>query len=208
VPFGTMAAFWAVSFLFVVTPGADWAYAIAAGLRYRSVIPAVAGLLAGHLLATAVVAAGVGALVAGSPVVLAALTVAGSAYLVWLGIGMFRNASVPQTGAVGIEGSRAQQLLKGVGISGLNPKVFLLFLALLPQFASPANSWPVAAQIVALGLVHVASCAVVYTGVGAGARVVLRTRPSAARAVTRFSGAAMMAIGVILLLEQLLHWYS
>jgi hypothetical protein len=27
---GTVAAFWAVSFLLVITPGADWAYAIAA----------------------------------------------------------------------------------------------------------------------------------------------------------------------------------
>ena len=27
----TLAAFWAVSVLFVLTPGADWAYAIAAG---------------------------------------------------------------------------------------------------------------------------------------------------------------------------------
>lgn len=28
----TLTAFWAVSLMFVVTPGADWAYAIAAGL--------------------------------------------------------------------------------------------------------------------------------------------------------------------------------
>ena len=32
---GTLAAFWAVSFLLVLVPGADWAYAIAAGLRDR-----------------------------------------------------------------------------------------------------------------------------------------------------------------------------
>ena len=41
----TLAAFWAVSFLLVLVPGADWAYAIAAGLGDRSVLPAVAGLL-------------------------------------------------------------------------------------------------------------------------------------------------------------------
>ena len=40
---GTLAAFWAVSFLLVLVPGADWAYLIAAGLRDRSVLPAVAG---------------------------------------------------------------------------------------------------------------------------------------------------------------------
>ncbi|HET9563128.1 MAG TPA: LysE family translocator, partial [Mycobacterium sp.] len=72
---GTMAAFWAVSFLFVITPGADWAYVIAAGLRHRVVLPAVGGLLVGHLMATAVVAAGVGALVARSPLILTLLTV-------------------------------------------------------------------------------------------------------------------------------------
>lgn len=204
-PFGTVAAFWAVSFLFVLTPGADWAYAISAGLRHRTVIPAVAGLLAGHLLATAVVAAGVGALVASSPMVLTVLTTVGCAYLVWLGLGMVRNPSVPQAGAAHVEGSWARQALKGAGISGLNPKVFLLFLALLPQFTDPNGSWPVPGQIVTLGLVHVASCALIYTGVGSGARAVLRTRPAAARTVTRFSGAAMILIGVFLLVEQLLH---
>jgi threonine/homoserine/homoserine lactone efflux protein len=203
--FGTVAAFWAVSFLFVLTPGADWAYAISAGLRHRTVLPAVGGLLSGHLAATAVVAAGVGALVAGSPLVLTVLTVAGSAYLVWLGIGMLARPSLPQAGEEQISGSWGRQALKGAGISGLNPKVFLLFLALLPQFTDPAAGWPIAGQIVALGLVHVASCAVVYTGVGAGARVVLRTRPAAARTVTRISGAAMVVIGLFLLAEQLMH---
>jgi threonine/homoserine/homoserine lactone efflux protein len=79
----------------------------------------------------------------------------------------------------------------------------LLFLALLPQFTDPDLSWPLAAQIVALGLVHVASCAIVYMAVGTSARRVLRARPLAARAVTRFSGAAMIAIGAVLLAEQM-----
>jgi threonine/homoserine/homoserine lactone efflux protein len=203
--FGTVAAFWAVSFLFVLTPGADWAYAISAGLRHRTVLPAVGGLLTGHLAATAVVAAGVGAVVSGSPLVLTVLTVVGSAYLVRLGIGMLKQPSVPQAGEEQASRPWARQVLKGAGISGLNPKLFLLFLALLPQFIDPGAGWPVAGQIVALGLVHVASCAVVYTAVGSGARVVLRTRPAAARIVTRISGGAMVAIGLFLLVEQLMH---
>jgi threonine/homoserine/homoserine lactone efflux protein len=203
--FGTVAAFWAVSFLFVLTPGADWAYAISAGLRHRTVLPAVGGLLSGHLVTTAVLAAGVGALVAGAPLVLTVLTVAGSANLAWLGIGKLRRPSIPQAGQELASGSWVRQALKGAGISGLNPKLFLLFLALLPQFTDPHADWPIAAQMAVLGLVHVASCAVVYTGVGAGARVVLRTRPAAARTVTRTSGAAMVAIAAFLLVEQLMH---
>ena len=200
---GTVAAFWAVSLLFVVTPGADWAYAIAAGLRHRTVLPAVGGMLAGHLAATMVVAAGVAALVARSPLVLTMLTAVGAAYLVWLGIGALTRPSSPRVGAEQAAGSWVRQAVRGAGVSGLNPKMFLLFLALLPQFSDPHAAWPVAAQITVLGLVHVANCAVVSTGVGAGARLVLAARPAAARAVTRVSGAAMVGIGVGLLVEQL-----
>jgi threonine/homoserine/homoserine lactone efflux protein len=201
---GTVTAFWAVSFLFVVTPGADWAYAIAAGLRHRVVLPAVGGLLAGHLAATAVVAAGVGALVARSPLLLTLLTAAGAVYLVWLGTGTLARPAVPHAGVDEAPRSWLRQAAKGAGISVLNPKVFLLFLALLPQFTDPNAAWPLPAQIVVLGLVHVTSCAVVYTGVGRGARRVLRARPAAARAVTRFTGAAMIVIGVVLLGEKLI----
>ena len=201
---GTVAAFWAVSFLFVITPGADWAYAIAAGLRHRVMVPAVGGLLVGHLTATAVVAAGVGALVARSPLILTVLTAVGAAYLVWLGIGMLAHPATPQAHAEEQSGSWLRQVAKGAGVSGLNPKVFLLFLALLPQFTDPGAAWPIAAQILVLGLIHVASCAVVYTGVGTAARRVLRAQPTAACAVSRFSGTAMIVIGVVLLAEQLI----
>lgn len=89
-----VGAFWAVSFLLVITPGADWAYVISAGLRARRlVLPAVLGLALGALLATAAVAAGVGALVAREPLVLTVLTVVGAAYLLWMGLGMWRSAA-------------------------------------------------------------------------------------------------------------------
>ncbi|MEA5456778.1 LysE family translocator [Sinomonas sp. JGH33] len=203
---GSIAAFWVVSFLFVVTPGADWAYAIAAGLRHRSVLPSVGGLLTGHLAATAVVAAGVGAVVAGTPWVLTVLTVAGAVYLVWLGIQTLARPSAPHAATEqAVAGSWVRQAVKGAGISGLNPKVFLLFLALLPQFVDRGAAWAPAAQIAVLGLVHLASCAVVYTVVGTGARVVLRARPTAARAVARFSGVAMVGIGALLLVERLVQ---
>ncbi|WP_322987301.1 LysE family translocator [Phaeacidiphilus oryzae] len=99
-----------------------------------------------------------------------------------------------------------RRALKGAGISGLNPKALLLFTALLPQFTRDASAlWPAAAQIALLGLVHTANCGVVYLGVGTGARRVLRARPTAARWISRLSGAAMLAIGTALLAERLTH---
>ncbi|ALU38725.1 lysine transporter LysE [Kocuria flava] len=199
----TVAAFWAVSFLLVLVPGADWAYAITAGLRERTVLPAVGGLVAGYVGLTAVVVAGVAALVAGSPLVLTVLMTVGAGYLVWLGVVALTRPSAPAAAGTASTGSWLRQAVKGAGVSGLNPKALLLFLALLPQFTDPGAPWPFAAQIALLGLVHTASCAVVYTAVGTGARRVLGARPAAARTVTRLSGLAMVALGVALLVEQL-----
>ncbi|KJZ34252.1 MULTISPECIES: LysE family translocator [Pseudomonas] len=203
--FSVFVAFWAVSILFVITPGADWAYAISAGLKHRVVIPAVGGLLSGHLIATLVVAGGVGTLVANHPLALSVLTMAGAGYLLWLGINMLVRPSTPHADEVQASGSWKRWAFKGLCVSGLNPKVFLLFLALLPQFADATAPWPVPMQMIALGLVHTISCGVIYLLVGFGSQVVLRARPAAAQRVSRFSGAAMILIALALFAEGSLH---
>ncbi|MEW9683167.1 LysE family translocator [Pseudomonas sp. TE50-2] len=198
-----LTAFWAVSLLFVITPGADWAYAISAGMRGRWVVPAVAGMLSGHLLVTLVVAAGVGSLIAGHPLALTLLTLAGCVYLLWLGGNLLLSPAVPEAGAGGGQDSGPRWAFKGLCVSGLNPKVFLLFLALLPQFTDPQSSWPLPLQILLLGLVHLGSSLVIYLMVGYGAKAVLRTRPAAAQAVGRLSGGVMILIAVGLIAGQL-----
>ena len=198
-----LTAFWAVSLLFVITPGADWAYAISAGMRGRWVVPAVAGMLSGHLLVTLVVAAGVGSLIAGHPLALTLLTLAGCVYLLWLGGNLLLSPAVPEAGAGGGQDSGSRWAFKGLCVSGLNPKVFLLFLALLPQFTDPQSSWPLPLQILLLGLVHLGSSLVIYLMVGYGAKAVLRTRPTAAQAVGRLSGGVMILIAVGLIAGQL-----
>lgn len=199
---GTVTAFWAVSLLLVLVPGADWAYAIAAGLRDRSVLPAVAGLLAGYVALTAVVAAGVAAVIARRPPVLATLTALGALYLLWLGITTLTRPPAPSAAVGDSNQPWLRRAARGAGISGLNPKALLLFLALLPQFVTRGAAWPLGAQIALLGLLHTANCAVVYTSVGTTARRVLRTRPATATTVVRCSGAAMIVIAALLLAQQ------
>lgn len=160
-------------------------------------------MLAGHLLAAMVVAARVGTLVTRFPVVLTALTLVGALYLAWLGVGLLRGpVPAPHATEDTVTGSRDRQAGRGLGVSGLNPKVYLLSFALLPQFTDPTAPWPPAVQLMTLGLVHVATCAAVYLAVGYAARTVLRTRPGAARIVTRLSGAAMITIAAFLLIEK------
>jgi threonine/homoserine/homoserine lactone efflux protein len=202
---GTLLSFLALDLLLVCVPGADWAFAISAGLRDRSPVPAVAGLVTGYALHTALAAAGLAVLVAGSPALLTALTVVGAAYLVWLGWGVLRRPGVPGTaGAEAVTTSGRRVFLRGATISGLNPKGLLLYLSVLPQFLTLKGAHlPVPVQTTALGLLHMAACAAVYLTVGLLARAVLGARPAAARAVTRTSGAAMLGIGAFLLVQRL-----
>ncbi|MFE9450712.1 LysE family translocator [Streptomyces sp. NPDC006739] len=200
---GLLLSFLAVDLLLVCVPGADWAYVIAAGLRGRSVTVAVAGLLTGYALHTALATAGLAVLVAGSPRLLTALTVVGAGYLVWLGWGVLRRPAAP--GAAGdLAAGPGRVFARGATISGLNPKGLLLYLSVLPQFLTLRGAHlPVPAQTAALGVLHMACCGTVYLAVGTLSRTLLSTRPSAARAVTRTSGAAMLGIGAFLLVERL-----
>ena len=199
----TLVAFWAFSLLFVFTPGADWAYAISAGIRNRGVGASVLGLLAGYVVLTILIAAGVGVLIAGNPVLMAILTVAGAMYLAWLGYGMLRNPPIPHADSGAENGGNWMTWFRqGALVSGLNPKAFIFFLAFLPPWTSETASWSIPAQILALGLVYTASCSVVYSMVDFGANKALRTRPNVARLVGRISGVIMIGLAVMLVIRE------
>lgn len=195
-------AFWLVTLMLIVVPGADWAFTLSAGLRGRSIIPAVGGLVLGYAAITVLVAAGIGALVARSPSILTGLTVAGGAYLIWHGVMTFARPSAPILDD-GPAGTDWNTLARGIGVSGLNPKGLLIFLALLPQFTNTEWAWPVAVQIAMLGVTFILTCAMFYLCLGSFARTVLHTRPGAARTISRISAIAMVIIGASLVIDRL-----
>ena len=201
-------AFLVVAGALACTPGVDWAYSIAAGLKQRSFLPAVAGLCGGYVLHTLLMVAGLAALLAGLPGVLGWLTVAGAGYLLWLGFGTIRSWRTA-TFSAGAEMAAAsanqfRSFLQGMGTSGINPKGLLFYVALVPQFVSPEASLPVPVQSGLLGLTFVLLAGIVYTCVALLARKLLHSRPGAARRVTLASGIIMVALGVVLLSEQLI----
>jgi threonine/homoserine/homoserine lactone efflux protein len=199
----SVVAFWGVALLLIIVPGADWAFVLSAGLRSRTVLPAVSGIVLGYAGVTVVVAAGVGTLVARSPAFLTGLTLAGGLYLAWHGAKTLARPSAPGGPSGAPAGASRGTLARGIGVSALNPKGLLMFLALLPQFTDARGSWPLSAQLAVLGLVFVASCGAFYLCLGSSARRILHSRPAAARVITRFSGAAMIVIGALLLAERL-----
>ena len=201
-------AFVLVAAALACTPGVDWAYSIAAGLGRRSFLPAVAGLCSGYVLHTVLMVAGLAAVLAASPGLLGWLTVAGSAYLLWLGaatVRTWRGASFTVAADdVSTGRNQLRTFFQGMGTSGINPKGLLFFVALVPQFVSPEAPLPVPVQSGLLGLTFVLLAAVVYTAVALLSRRLLQARPGAARRVTLASGIIMLVLGAALLSEQLL----
>ncbi|MCX6498778.1 MAG: LysE family translocator [Arthrobacter sp.] len=201
-------AFVGVAVALACTPGVDWAYSISAGLKERSFVPAVAGLCGGYVVHTALLAAGLAAVITGLPGLLGWLTVAGAAYLLWLGVSTARSWRGASFGAQGagapqVQANQFRVFLLGMGTSGINPKGLLFFVALVPQFVSPDAALSVPMQSGLLGLTFVLLVAVIYSCVALLARKLLHSRPGAARRVTLASGVIMIALGVVLLAEQL-----
>jgi threonine/homoserine/homoserine lactone efflux protein len=201
---GAVAAFWLVTFLLIIVPGADWAFTLSASLRGNAVLAAVGGLATGYAALTAVVAAGIGALVARSAVALTGITLVGGAYLIGLGLATLRHPSTPSTGTDVDARSNRSTFAEGIGVSGLNPKGLLILIALLPQFTSSHAGWPIAVQLAVLGAMFTLTCAAFYLILGTFARAVLRARPVAARALSRLSGIGMTLLGAILITQRLL----
>lgn len=200
---GAVAAFWVVALLLIVAPGPDWAFTLGATVRGNALLPAVGGLVTGYAVMTLVVAAGVGEVVAGTPAALTGLCVLGGGYLVWLGASTLRHPAAPPVAAgSGPARTDRRTFAQGVGVSGLNPKGLLIYVALLPQFTDPRGPWPLRSQLLLLGAVFTLTCAVFYLGLAAFARTVLAPRPAAARALGRLSGAAMVLIGLVVVVER------
>ncbi|MGZ4662857.1 MAG: LysE family translocator [Arthrobacter sp.] len=211
-------AFVVVAAALACTPGVDWAYSIAAGLRERSFIPAVAGLCGGYVLHTVLMVAGLAALLTGMPGVLGWLTIAGAGYLLWLGVSTIRSWRGASFGAGGgsdvsslagpadarTQPNQFRTFLQGVGTSGINPKGLLFYVALVPQFVSAEAPLPVPVQSGLLGLTFVLLAGAVYSCVALLARKLLQSRPGAARRVTLASGIIMVGLGTVLMAEQLI----
>jgi threonine/homoserine/homoserine lactone efflux protein len=87
------------------------------------------GLVLGHFMAILCVAAGVGTLLSHYPILLSTMTIVGACYLFWMGISLLiRPAMISNETKQNQSLESAQSwLIKGVGISGLNPKVLLFF---------------------------------------------------------------------------------
>jgi threonine/homoserine/homoserine lactone efflux protein len=129
-------------FVLNATPGVDMLYTVSRSLTggWRAGVAATLGVCAGCVVHTLAAAFGLAALMAVSAWAFSIVKWAGAAYLVWLAIGMLREALQGGSAAAALPLAMASFgaiFRQGVLTNVLNPKVALFFLAFLPQFIQP-----------------------------------------------------------------------
>jgi homoserine/homoserine lactone efflux protein len=163
----------------------------------RSGVWASLGVLAANALYFAVSATGLFAVAVAGYELFFLIKWIGAVYLVWLGVQMWRTASVDADEAQGESDSQpppsaGRPLLRGFIVQISNPKTLLFFGALLPQFIDAQRA--VGVQVAILGLTSIAIEFVVLAGYATiGARAAQYAQAS--RWIDRVGGSLLIGAG-------------
>ena len=132
-------AFSAASIVLLIIPGPTVLLVVsyALGQGWRAALPMAIGVALGDFTAMTLSMLGVGALLAASATVFIAVKWIGAAYLVWLGIKLFRAGGTMDAKARHDQVKPVKMLLQAWLVTALNPKSITFFVAFLPQFLSP-----------------------------------------------------------------------
>ena len=182
-----------------LSPGPNGLLALTHGALHgrRLTLFTIAGGALGFVVLIALSMFGIGALLQTSLLWLTVLKWVGGAYLVWLGIQVWRSPPLGTTLAAASGQARAGVLFRQGLLSAVtNPKGILFFAAFLPQFIDPARS--LATQFAVMAATFAAMEFVVEYGL---ARAAHKVRPFLQRAGRRFNkacGGMFAAMGIAL----------
>jgi threonine/homoserine/homoserine lactone efflux protein len=196
-------AFVAASAVLLAIPGPTVlliiSYALGHGRKAASAT--VAGVALGDFTAMTASMLGLGALLAASAALFAVLKWIGAAYLVYLGIRLWR--APVGSGAVSAEasGNAAHRPLRiflhAYIVTALNPKSIIFFVAFLPQFLDMTR--PITRQMIIFEstfLVLATLNAAAYGLMASMARKTIR-KPRVQRVVNRVGGSLMIGAGLL-----------
>jgi threonine/homoserine/homoserine lactone efflux protein len=192
--------FLATAFVAIAIPGPTVLLALSNGARFgiRFAVYGMLGAMMSDLILIAAVAVGLGALLAASEVAFQTVKWMGVVYLAYLGIQLIRTRSQSPLDTLGGAHTNSPQPVrifsKCLLVALTNPKGYLFFSAILPQFINPHA--PQAPQYLILALTFAAVDGVVMFGyASSGARAVQLFRtPSTMGWINRLSGGALLTL--------------
>lgn len=196
--FESWAAFAAASAVLLVIPGPTILLVVsyALGQGWRTALPMAVGVALGDFTAMTLSMLGIGALLAASATVFTVVKWIGAAYLIYLGIKLFRAGGAldakPRTDAA----SAAKMMAHAWIVTALNPKSITFFVAFLPQFLDRNGDFWTQMVIFELTFLTLAFAnAFGYALVAARARSVVAS-PRAIRIFNRTGGTLLVGAGI------------
>ena len=190
-------AFVAASAVLVLIPGPTVvlvvSYAVAQGRRVA--LATVAGVALGDFVAMTLSLAGLGALLAASASLFTLLKWLGAAYLVYLGVRLWRAEAKLDLDVTGSTQPRRGIFLHAFAVTALNPKSIAFFVAFVPQFID--HGAPILPQLVIMEATFVCLGALNALGYALAAdRLRSRMRrPAALRLLNRAGASCLVAMG-------------
>jgi len=188
-------AFLSVMMVMAATPGPANLFAIATGMERgkRAAMVGIAGMNLATLVWFSAAAAGLGALVIAFPKAFHLLTLAGGAYLIWLGAKSLWSGIRGTTTALNAgRGAGTSALRDGFAVQIANPKAVVFFTAVLPPFIDIHR--PIVPQLVvfAAATVGIDLISMSAYGLGGAALAEKMTEP-------RFQRVFAMIVGLLLI---------
>jgi threonine/homoserine/homoserine lactone efflux protein len=171
---GHLWLFFVLVFGIIAMPGMEMAFVLSStfiGGR-RAGFAAVSGSVVGGFVHVAMSSLGIGLLLQHMPAAFNALLLAGALYVGWMGVQMWRAASLVKQSTVGQSNELGATNLGAMQTAGrtfaralltclLNPKAYVFMLAVFPQFFRPQYG-SLAAQAVVLALICAATQIAIY----------------------------------------------
>jgi homoserine/homoserine lactone efflux protein len=203
----TWLAFFAACWVISLSPGAGAIASMSSGLRYgfwRGYWNAL-GLQVALVVQIAIVAAGLGAVLAESDMAFTLIKWFGVGYLVYLGIKQWRAlpADLSEDSAIRPIGKPLALIARGFLVNISNPKAMVFILAILPQFIDPQA--PLFAQYVIIAATMVVVDMIVmagYTGLASRVLRALKTPKQQRRMNRTFAGLFVGAAGFLATLHK------
>jgi threonine/homoserine/homoserine lactone efflux protein len=168
----------------------------ALGHGRRSALATVAGVALGDFTAMTASMLGLGAILAASAALFTAVKWVGAAYLIYLGVKLWRAPVRAAAALESIDPSSHRMFWHAYAVTTLNPKSIVFFVAFLPQFLDA--SVPLVRQMAIFEATFVTLAtinALIYALSASAARETIR-RPRVQRIVNRTGGSLLIGAGL------------
>ncbi len=201
-PLENWLAFVAASAIMLAIPGPTILLVISYALGHgrKASTATVAGVALGDFTAMTASMLGLGALLATSAALFTVLKWVGAAYLIYLGIKLWRAPAGGQgdeTTAVRAKERPFRIFAHTYVVTALNPKSIVFFVAFLPQFlVSTQPFWPQVVIFEVTFLVLATCNAALYGMLASAARNTIR-KPNVQRIVNRTGGSLLIGTGLL-----------